>query len=121
MALDQSVRVDIPPHSVLIKNGQHTYIQYTVRAYRNSKGKPTSERISIGKIDPDSGKMIPNRRYYEIFEETEHALGFHTVKRSGSYAAFSGIAEQLGLTKLLRKHFDGKAAEYDQCDAYYSS
>ena len=111
MALDKSVRVDIPNHCVLVKNGAHTYVQYTIRAYRNSKGKPTSDRISIGKIDPESGKMIPNRRYYELFEEQEHALGFHTIKKSGSYAAFSGIAEQLGLTKLIRKHFAEKAED----------
>ena len=109
MALDHSVRVEIPPHTVLVKSGLHTYVQYTVRAYRNEKGKPTSERVSIGKIDPESGQMIPNRRYYELFEDKERALGFHTVKSSGSYAAFSGVAEQLGLTKLVRKHFGVKA------------
>ena len=111
MALDRSVRVNIPEHCVLVKNGEHTYVQHTVRAYRNSRGKPTSDRVSIGKLDPESGKMIPNRRYYDLFGEQERVLGFHTVKKSGSFAAFSGIAEQLGLTKLIQKHFGEHAKD----------
>ena len=111
MALDRTVRVNIPEHCVLVKNGEHTYVQHTVRAYRNSRGQPTSDRVSIGKLDPESGKMIPNRRYYEFFGEQERVLGFHTVKKSGSFAAFSGIAEQLGLTKLIQKHFGEHAKD----------
>ena len=130
MALDKSVRVDIPEHSVLVKNKDNTYVQYTVRSYRNSRGQPTSERVSIGKLDKDSGRMIPNRRYYELFSEKEQAIGFHTVKKSGSYAAFSGVAGQLGLEKLVRRHFGSRAddiltvAHYMLCEGnvmYYLS
>ena len=109
MALDMSVRVDVPEHSVMVKNGDKTYVQYTIRAYRNSKGKPTSERVSIGKLDVESGKLIPNRRYYELFQEKEQAIGFHTVQKTGTYAAFSGVSKRLGLTKLVRKHFGDRA------------
>lgn len=130
MALITSVRVDIPEHSVLVKNKDNTYVQYTIKAYRNSRGQPTSKRVSIGKLDKDSGKMIPNRRYYELFPEKEQAIAFHTVKKSGSYAVFSGIAEQLGLEKLVRKHFSSRAedmltvAHYMMCEGnvmYYLS
>ena len=130
MALDMAVRVDVPEHSVMVKNGDKTYVQYTVRAYRNSKGKPTSERVSIGKLDTDSGKLIPNRRYYELFRDKEQAIGFHKVQKAGTYAAFSGVAKQLGLTKLVQKHFGERAndiltvAHYMLCEGnvmYYLS
>lgn len=130
MSLDKSVLVDVPEHSVMVRNGDKTYVQYTVRAYRNSMGKPTSERVSVGKLDADSGKMIPNRRYYELFEEKTKTIGFHTVQKSGTYAAFSGVAEQLGLTKLVHKHFGDRAkdiltvAHYMLCEGnvmYYLS
>ena len=118
MSLDMSVRVDVPKHSVMVKNGDKTYVQYTVRAYRNSKGKPASERVSIGKLDPETGKLIPNRRYYELFQEKEQAIGFHTAQKAGSYAAFSGVSKQLGLTNLVRKHF-GERAEDILTEAHY--
>ena len=130
MSLDTSVRVEVPAHSVMVKNGSNTYVQYTVRAYRNSKGKPTSKRVSIGKLDPVSGQLIPNRRYYELFEEKTQAIGFHTVQKSGSYAVFSGVSKQLGLTKLVEKHFGERAkdiltvAHYMLCEGnimYYLS
>ena len=111
MTLDKAVRVDVPAHAVMVKNGDKTYVQYTVRAYRNSKGKPTSERVSIGKLDAESGKMIPNQRYYELFQEKTQAIGFHTVQKSGSYAVFSGVSKQLGLTKLIQKHFEDRAED----------
>jgi hypothetical protein len=79
----------------MVKNGNNTYVQYTVRAYRNSKGKPTSERVSIGKLDPVSGQLIPNRRYYELYEEKTQAIGFHTVQKSGSYAVFPACPNSL--------------------------
>jgi hypothetical protein len=48
------------------KNGTQ-YIYYTLRAYRNKKGQPTSDTISIGKKDPKTGQLIPNRNYYDLF------------------------------------------------------
>ena len=39
MALATKERVSIPEHCVKVHKGDHVYIQYTVRAYRNSKGK----------------------------------------------------------------------------------
>lgn len=130
MALDKDVRVDVPPHSVMVKNGDKVYVQFTIRAYRNNKGKPTSERVSIGKLDIDSGKLIPNQRYYELFQEKPRAIGFHTIQKTGTYAVFSGISKQLGLTRLIEKHFGDRAdailtvAHYMLCEGnimYYLS
>ena len=71
MALATKERVSIPEHCVKVHKGDHVYIQYTVRAYRNSKGKPTSERVCIGKLDPETNMLIPNTRYYELFEKRQ--------------------------------------------------
>ena len=63
--------VEMPSKRVTFKkapNGNGTiYAYYTVRAYRNKKGKPTSDEVAIGKRDPETGMLIPNRRYFEIF------------------------------------------------------
>ena len=65
MALNKGVLVEIPAHCVWTKKNNAVYVQYTIRVYRNEKGKPTSERVSIGKEDPETGMLIPNRNYYE--------------------------------------------------------
>lgn len=122
MSLAKQERVEIPPHCVKVPNGKNVYIHYTLRAYRNAKGQPTSERVSIGKLDPETGKLIPNTRYYEIFEKKAPLPMPEYVRDYGVFAAFRGIVEELGIDKLLQKHFPEKAnailtvAQYMLCE-----
>ncbi len=109
MSLAVHERVEIPPHCVKVPNGKNIYIHYTLRAYRNEKGQPTNERVSIGKLDPETGKLIPNSRYYQIFEKSAPLPMPEYVRDYGVYAAFRGITEGLELDKLIRKHFPEKA------------
>ncbi len=37
------------------------------------KGKPTNERVSIGRLDEETGKLIPNWNYYETYLKKAHA------------------------------------------------
>ena len=105
MSLAVHERVEIPPHCVKVPNGKNIYIHYTLRAYRNEKGQPTNERVSIGKLDPETGKLIPNSRYYQIFEKSAPLPMPEYVRDYGVYAAFRGVTEGLELDKLIRKHF----------------
>ena len=112
MALNQGTLVEMPAHCVRAKKNGAVYIQYTIRAYRNEKGKPTSERVSIGKEDPETGMLIPNRNYYEYVEKRKQIELPAFVRSCGTYAAFSGVTEKLGLKKLLEKQFgQDRAAE----------
>ena len=122
VALAKQERVEIPPHCVKVPNGKNVYIHYTLRAYRNEKGQPTSERVSIGKFDPETGMLIPNTRYYELFQKRPPLPMPEYVRDYGVYAAFRSVAEELGLDKLLHKHFPDKAenmltvAQYMLCE-----
>lgn len=122
MALAKQERVEIPPHCVRVPNGKNVYIHYTLRAFRNEKGQPTNERVSIGKLDPESGKLIPNHRYYELFEKQPPLPMPEYVRDYGVFAAFRHVVEDLGLDRLLQKHFPGKAetlltvAQYMLCE-----
>ena len=71
MALDYGNKVEIPKHCVKVPVRNKVYIQYVLHAYRNEKGQPTSKRVSIGKLDPETGLMIPNQKYYELFAQQE--------------------------------------------------
>ena len=68
MALDESIKVPLPRQGIVrYKSGDVVYAYYITRIYRNKKGKPTNDRVSIGKIDNETGMLIPNKNYYEIY------------------------------------------------------
>ena len=68
MALNKSVLVDIPEHGIAYKKvSGKTYVYYVTATYRNKKGQPICDRSSIGRLDEETGKLIPNRNYYEIY------------------------------------------------------
>ena len=48
-ALNKDALVEMPAHCVRAKKDKAVYVQYTIRAYRNEKGKPTSERVQLEK------------------------------------------------------------------------
>ena len=92
------------------------YVYYTLRAYRNKDGKPTSDEAAIGKKDKETGKLIPNRRYYEIFQDrklpvTSLLPSPKAVRSCGIVAALMETANRLGLTNLLKKFFPDQWAQ----------
>jgi transposase len=91
------------------KNGT-VYVYYTLRSYRNKDGKPTSDEVSIGKKDSTTGDLIPNRRYYEIFQDSEalassQPLSPKTVRSCGNVAALLKASDNVGLTGILKDCF----------------
>jgi transposase len=103
--------VAMPDKKITIKKSASgtEYVYYTTRAYRNKNGKPTSDEVGIGKKDSATGKLIPNRRYFEIFQETAPpATGTAAVKSvqsCGNISALEDIASQLGLSSILEECF----------------
>ena len=105
MSLNDKIKVEMPPHCVKVPKNGTTYIQYTTRAYRNAKGKPTSDRVAIGKLDDATGMLIPNRNYYEIFEKKDPEYTPEFVRSNGVYALISEIVKSCGLKRTLERAF----------------
>ncbi len=104
MALDRSTLVSVPAHgAVCVKVSGKTYVYYATAVYRNEKGQPTSDRVSIGRLDEETGKLIPNRNYYEVYlkQPVPSKTGVHAC---GVNCAVEGIAQKLGLKKLLEQY-----------------
>ena len=111
MRMDEKVKVALPEKGIVrIKSKERTYIYYTTRAYRNANGKPTSDRVMIGKLDEESGQLIPNRNYFEVYLKTSLEY-YGDVKSCGLHRVFSGVAKQIGLEKLVKAHFPEKYEE----------
>ena len=68
MALNGEVKVPVPEHGAVKRRmGDKIYLYYATAVYRNEKGQPTCDRVSIGRYDEETGMLIPNRNYYEIY------------------------------------------------------
>jgi len=105
MSLKNAVKVSLPEKGIVKqKVGKAVYAYYTVRSYRNKQGKPTSERVSIGRIDGESGKLIPNRNYYERYNRTE-VPEIQSVKSYGLTYLTERILKELKLDRILKTIF----------------
>lgn len=69
--LDARKTVPLPDKGVQVyaKNGRR-YAYKVTRTYRNAKGKPTCDRRSIGRVDDETGMLIPNLAYYEFYGDS---------------------------------------------------
>ncbi len=111
MALDKSVLVELPEHGIAYKKvSGKTYVYYVTATYRNEKGRPTCDRSSIGRLDEETGKLIPNRNYYEIYLK-KPAPQTKGVFQYGVYDVFNKICAKLGILKLLKQYFPENYSE----------
>jgi len=114
------VKVKMPEKKVILRhyvNGV-TYVYYTVKAYRNKEGKPTSDVVCIGKQDKESGMLIPNTRYYELFSDKVTIIGKavspnrtnnpRSVKSVGTMAILLTLARNTKLLDTLQQSFPSK-------------
>ena len=105
MALDRSVLVPRPERGTVLRTvSGKTYVYYATAVYRNEKGQPTCERSSIGRLDEETGMLIPNRNYYEIYLKQSQPMN-SAVMDHGVFHVFMAVAEKLGLVALLKKYF----------------
>lgn len=125
MALDKEKKVPLPQRGIIrYKKKDTVYVYHITRMYRNEKGKPTNDRISIGKIDDETGMLIPNRNYYEIYAGVEQYKQpeVESIKSCGITFAIDGLLNELGLIDVMKKKFPKYAdqiialAEYMLCE-----
>ena len=65
---EQIVQVELPKHGIAYKKvSGKTYVYYVTAAYWNERGKPTCDRISTGRLDEGTEKLMPNRNDYEVY------------------------------------------------------
>jgi transposase len=90
------------------KRKDTTYVYHITRIYRNEKGKPTNDRVCIGKIDEESGMLIPNRNYYEFYASSGGRTAqteIESIKSYGVTYTIDGILNELGLIEIMKKKF----------------
>lgn len=108
--MKMNILVPLPEKRITYKKGRGDtrYVYYTLRAYRNERGQPTSDEKCIGKLDNETGMLIPNRNFYELFPEQAPPIG---VQSLGLLAVFKDLAQRIGLTDSLTAAFSSDHAE----------
>ena len=105
MALNSSIKVAMPEHGAVKRRmGDKVYVYYATAVYRNEKGQLTGDRVSIGRYDEESGMLIPNRNYYEVYLKADQPIT-KVIFDYGVYYAFAGIVKGLGIEKELKRFF----------------
>ena len=115
------ILVDIPTDKgVHIKSagakGDKYVYQYT-SYFRNDEGQPRNKAKSIGKLDVESGKMVPNSNYYAMFKVSPHMRDI-TVWEYGYTYLVQKCCRDMGLLDCLSKAFAEQANEIIAIAAY---
>lgn len=112
MALNHQITVSMPKEKISFKKGSGNtiYVYYTIKAYRRpSDGKPTSDEVCIGKRDINTGNLIPNQKYYELFSNnTDFDYTVLSVRTYGTFFLLNKIAASLNLINILKDTFPTK-------------
>ena len=119
MALSKRIKVALPDKEIIVRGkGKYRYVYKVLTTFRNDKGQPTNTRSAIGKLDEESGMLIPNDNYWEYFgnttTETELIISneaqLFDVRSIGATFLIGKILESLGVTGILMNTFGASKA-----------
>ena len=104
MPLCSKIQVDLPETGIVIgRSGTRATVYKVIRPRREKGSGP--ERISIGKLDPATGRLIPNDNYFKHYGDPEPRLevlgdndSFPSV---GWEFVFVRVFRELGLDGIL--------------------
>jgi len=102
--------------TVTRRSGDRRYVYKVVKAYRNDKGQPTNTRTMIGRLDEQSGMLIPNDAYWQEYGlETGPAAQLlprpDAIRSVGAVYTILGVLNQLGVSAILRSALGGPRAD----------
>ena len=104
MSLCAKIQVALPKEGITVRrSGKYQTVYKVTSTYRNAKGQPTSERISIGRLDGDTGRLIPNDNYWEHYGSSaiEVLPSYDSVRCVGSVFLIGSILKSLGIDSML--------------------
>jgi hypothetical protein len=106
MTLNAKVQVPIPTIGIVVRrSGPYPAVYKVTRSYRNEKGQPTNDRVNIGKLDLETGKLIPNAKYWEYYGpclvELEILPTHNSIRSFGTEFLVEHIMSSLGITQTL--------------------
>jgi transposase len=111
VALSAKVKVPLPDKGITTRrSGAYHYVYKVIRSYRNDKGQPTSERISIGRLDEKSGMLVPNDSYWLYYKQgiVELLPSFDSIRSVGATFLVTRILRSLRVEHILESVLGAK-------------
>ncbi|PHS30330.1 MAG: hypothetical protein COA82_11605 [Alkaliphilus sp.] len=122
MLLNKNLRVALPKKGIAFKKTKKDgpkYVYFTTSSYRDKNGKPTNKRTAIGKLDEESGMLIPNNNYYNFFPDTNINFLPKSILDFGPTYLTNSILDRLNISDFLTDAFGIKLARSIKLIAYY--
>lgn len=123
MATYAHVRVPLPEGGILKARQRGAVRVYKVlRAYRNAKGQPTNDRRLIGRLDEETGTLIPNDAYYELYAAEgafEELPAEEAVTAPAAAFLVARTLTDLGAAAMLERALGGRDARLAGSAAAY--
>jgi len=120
-----NVIVPVPSERISYKKSndpEARYIYYVTKRYRNKNGTPTGDEKLIGKEYPAKpGWMVPNKRYFTLFPNQREIQPMQSpvnIRQAGQGMFLTMLAENLGLTGVLKEIFPDVWRELLMCTIY---
>lgn len=87
-----------------------TYVYSIEKSYWDKEKKsPRNKQICLGKLNTETGEIIPSKRRRSIIKRATAAPGITATARvAGPYLLLEQITHKLGLDRLMKKCFDQK-------------
>lgn len=110
MALNRNIKVKLPENkcsfSTPNKKGE-IYVYYLLSSKRVSKNKVVHTRALIGLLDKETNMLIPNSKYYELFEKNNCTQFVpNEIRQYGNYYLFYRIVSDNGLWEIIKEVFE---------------
>jgi len=84
--------------------------RYSVESYWDKDKKaPRNRQVYLGKVDPETGELIPAKRRKKTTDKQKSPNTTVTARVAGSFMLLEQITHKLGLNKLLNKCFGDEA------------
>lgn len=125
MPLNSKIQVPLPKKGIIVRsNRPYPYVYKVLSTFRNEKGQPTNTSQLIGKLDPETGMLIPNDNYYIHFENEEAEIpspveipvsvetlpSIDSVHSIGATFLIGCLLTDLGVTDVLLDSFGSDKA-----------
>lgn len=119
--ISHNLLIDIP-----VGDGIHTkiagakgekYVYKYTHYFRNAEGKPRNRAVLIGKIDAKTGKMRPNKNYYELFKVAPE-MPDSAVWDYGYMYLILKCCNEMGLTTCINEVFNTQTMDIIVSAAY---
>lgn len=105
MTLDPTIQVPMPKTGVTTRSCRGCHPVYKLlKSCQNEKGAPTSKSVCIGKLDTDTGNLIPNSNFRKAYADEPSVIVCPrpgSIRNVGGTFAIGSIMDGLGLKEVL--------------------